>query len=117
MQVLAARPELVRRTERLAPSALAERLAAEQPPLVLDVRGPNEWASGAIAGAVNHDVAHLGASLDELPRERPLVVYCSSGYRSAIAASLLEGAGFQHVSDLAGGLAAWDAAGLERDGA
>ena len=50
--------------------------------------------------------------MEELARERPLVVYCSGGYRSAIAASILRANGFERVGDLAGGLAAWDSAGL-----
>ena len=47
--------------------------------------------------------------MGELPHERQLITYCSSGYRSAIAASLLQSRGFERVGDLAGGTAAWAA--------
>jgi rhodanese-related sulfurtransferase len=50
--------------------------------------------------------------LGEVPRDRPVVVHCQSGYRSAIAASLLEGHGAVSVADLVGGLAAWKASQL-----
>jgi rhodanese-related sulfurtransferase len=48
--------------------------------------------------------------LGELPADRAIVVYCSSGYRSGVAASVLQGAGFERVFDLVGGLGAWQAA-------
>ncbi len=55
---------------------------------------------------------HLGERLSELPTDRPILVYCAGGYRSAIAASLLERHGFRQVSEMAGGIAAWEAANL-----
>ena len=50
--------------------------------------------------------------LSELPADRPLLVYCAGGYRSSIAASLLQRHGFTQVSEIAGGIAAWDAGKL-----
>jgi hydroxyacylglutathione hydrolase len=50
--------------------------------------------------------------LSELPRDRPLIVYCAGGYRSSIAASLLQRQGFTEVSEIAGGITAWEAAHL-----
>jgi len=47
-----------------------------------------------------------------LPRDRPLLVYCAGGYRSSIAASLLQSRGFGQVSEIAGGITAWEAANL-----
>jgi hydroxyacylglutathione hydrolase len=55
---------------------------------------------------------HLAERAGELPRDRPLLIHCAGGYRSSIAASLLQGLGFARVSEMAGGLAAWEAAKL-----
>jgi rhodanese-related sulfurtransferase len=63
---------------------------------------------------VNIPLNHLTDRLGELPADRPILVYCAGGYRSSIAASLLERAGFADVADLAGGMAAWDAAELSK---
>ena len=57
-------------------------------------------------------LSRLSQRAAELPRDRPLLVHCAGGYRSSIAASLLQQAGFADVSELAGGIAAWEAAGL-----
>jgi len=111
MQALAECPGLVAGVERLAPSALAERLAEAEPPVLVDVRTEREYAEERIDAARNVPLGRLAERLDELPRERALVVYCSSGYRSAIAASLLLKRGWERVADLAGGIAAWDSAG------
>jgi rhodanese-related sulfurtransferase len=51
-------------------------------------------------------------NLATLPKDRPLLVYCAGGYRSSIAASLLQSSGFHPVTELAGGIAAWEAAKL-----
>jgi hydroxyacylglutathione hydrolase len=55
---------------------------------------------------------HLAERLGELPRDRGLLVYCAGGYRSSMAASLLRGKGFERVSEIAGGISAWEAAGM-----
>jgi rhodanese-related sulfurtransferase len=57
-------------------------------------------------------LTQLPARLAELPRDRPIIVYCAGGYRSSIAASLLLRQGFTDVSEIAGGMAAWQRAGL-----
>ena len=54
----------------------------------------------------------MAERLRELPRNRPLLVYCAGGYRSSVAASLLQRAGFSSVSEIAGGIASWEAAAL-----
>ena len=51
-------------------------------------------------------------NLETLPKDRPLLVYCAGGYRSSIAASLLQRGGFEQVSEIAGGIAAWETANL-----
>jgi hydroxyacylglutathione hydrolase len=112
MAALAEHPELVARVERVTAATLAEQLDGEEPPLIVDVRSAREWQSGRIAGSVNVPLTRLAERLDELPRDRPLVVHCASGYRAAIAASMLQAAGFSEVADLVGGLAAWESSRL-----
>ena len=84
----------------------------DQAPLTVDVRAPRERAHKRIAGSVAMPLNHLGERLSELPTDRPLLVYCAGGYRSSIAASLLMRHGFTQVSEIAGGIAAWEAAQL-----
>jgi glyoxylase-like metal-dependent hydrolase (beta-lactamase superfamily II)/rhodanese-related sulfurtransferase len=98
------RPELIARTERITAATLAEQLAEPDPPFVLDVRAESEVGELSIDGSVNIPLSRLLEHLDELPRDRPIVVHCSTGYRSSTAASLLRRAGFEQVADLVGGL-------------
>ena len=115
MLCLESRPDLVAHTERLSPQTAAERAAAAvngSTPCVIDVRAPSERKDKRIAGSVGIPLNHLGDRYGELPADRPLYVYCAGGYRSSIAASLLQRHGFAHVSEIAGGLTAWDAASL-----
>jgi hydroxyacylglutathione hydrolase len=98
-------------TERIGALLAAERLASEHP-LLVDVRSPREHDAKHIVGSASMPLNHLAERLGELPRDRPIIVHCAGGYRSSIAASLLMREGFTHVSELAGGIAAWDAAGL-----
>jgi len=107
MQSLADRPELVDRIERITAGALAERLAAPEPPLLIDVRAPSEWREERIEAAVNVPLPRFPEQLATLPRDHAIVVHCGSGYRSAIAASLLRREGYPDVADLIGGMAAW----------
>jgi rhodanese-related sulfurtransferase len=111
MQQLAEAPELVDRIERITAGSVAEQLAAPEPPLLIDVRTTREWGAAHIDGAVNMPLSHFAEHLGELPPERPLIVHCASGYRSAVAASLLRRQGLK-VANLVGGLAAWESAQL-----
>jgi rhodanese-related sulfurtransferase len=113
MQALATRPDLVRRTERITAATLAEQLAEPTPPVLLDVRTPREWAAKHIAGSVNIPLNHLAERYAEIPPDRHIVVHCASGYRSAVAASLLEQHGITRLADLVGGFAAWEASQLQ----
>jgi hydroxyacylglutathione hydrolase len=112
MHSLDSRPELLDRTERLSPAAAAERLAAGVPPQLVDVRAPGEYHAKHIDGSLSIPLNHLAERAQELPTDRPLLVHCAGGYRSSMAVSLLQQLGFSRVSELAGGLAAWEAAGL-----
>jgi glyoxylase-like metal-dependent hydrolase (beta-lactamase superfamily II)/rhodanese-related sulfurtransferase len=79
---------------------------------VLDVREPAEVSGGTIEKSASIPLGELKGRTGELDPERPLLVYCRSGYRSSIATSLLRRAGFRNVANLIGGLDAWKAAGL-----
>ena len=109
---LKSRPELTATTERLSASFAAELLSSAQPPQAIDVRAPGERELKCIAGSLSIPLNHLVEKLETLRRDRPLLVYCAGGYRSSIAASLLQSNGFERVSELAGGIAAWEAAKL-----
>jgi hydroxyacylglutathione hydrolase len=112
LQSLASRPDLTASTERLSPALAAERLASAQPPVAVDVRAAREREQKRIAGSVSLPLNHLAERLHELPTAQPLLVYCAGGYRSSIAASVLQEHGFDRVQEIAGGLSAWEAAGL-----
>ena len=106
------RPELVAITERLSAPFAAELLSSSQPPLVVDVRAPREREQKHIGGTLSIPLNRLAENLERLPRNRSLLVYCAGGYRSSIAASLLQRSGFDSVGEIAGGIAAWEAAKL-----
>ena len=76
------------------------------------MRTPREHQEKRIAGSLNLPLNHLTERLHELPRAQPLLVYCAGGYRSSIAASVLQEQGFDRAQEIAGGLTAWEAAGL-----
>jgi glyoxylase-like metal-dependent hydrolase (beta-lactamase superfamily II)/rhodanese-related sulfurtransferase len=104
------RPDLVRKSERFSARGLAEWLAREDAPLVLDVRAQSEWDAGHLAGAIHIPLPQLEARVGELPAKRSIAVHCRGGYRSVIAVSLLERHGLGPLSDLEGGYMAWQAA-------
>ena len=109
---LESRPELIAKTERLSAPFAAELLSSNQPPLVVDVRAPREREQKHISGSLSIPLNRLAENLERLPKYRSLLVYCAGGYRSSIAASLLRGSGFDSISEIAGGIAAWEAARL-----
>ena len=80
--------------------------------MLLDVRAPKEWEGKHIAGSVNVPLNHLQERIDELPRDRRIAVHCAGGYRSSVAVSILHQYGITNLIEIAGGLAAWEAAGL-----
>jgi hydroxyacylglutathione hydrolase len=112
MVALAQRPDLVWTTERVTPALVAEELASAEPPLVLDIRNPREWKAKHIPESLNIPLNHLQERLAEIPRGRRIAVHCAGGYRSSIAASILHQNGMTNLIEMAGGLAAWDAAKL-----
>jgi hydroxyacylglutathione hydrolase len=79
---------------------------------VLDVRRQPEWDAGHIEGATWWPLDNFKVAPPEIDRDAPLAVHCKSGYRSIIASSLLERAGFHHVLNVTGGFDAWQEAKL-----
>ena len=79
---------------------------------VLDVRREPEWDAGQVAGAAWWPLDNFRVSPPEIDHEVPLAVHCKGGYRSMIAASLLQRAGFRNVINLIGGFDAWQQANL-----
>ena len=112
MRSLEHRGDLIERTERITAPALAEWLAGSRAdagdvPMILDIRSEAEHAGGHVAGSLNIPLPRLEEQIGELPTDRPIVVHCEGGYRSAIAASLLQKLGRSNVHDLVGGFKAW----------
>jgi phage shock protein E len=100
--------------ETVSPAQAGDLLAS--PPaglVVLDVRTPDEFASGHLAGAVNLDFysASFATDLAALNRDVPYLIYCHTGNRSGQTREMMRQLGFERVYDLQGGIAAWQAAG------
>jgi len=112
MRSLESQPDRTATTERWSAPLSAQLLSSDEPPQLIDVRTPRERDQKFIDGSLSIPLNHLSERMEELPRNRPLLLYCAGGYRSSIAASLLQQRGFDRVSEIAGGLAAWEAAKL-----
>ncbi|MDB4698722.1 MBL fold metallo-hydrolase [Candidatus Latescibacteria bacterium] len=103
----------LKETPQITPVELYETLQNDSKPHVLDVRNDTEWAAGHIAGAVHVMGGELEHNLQMVPNgDTPLAVVCGSGYRSTVAISLLERAGFDNLINVTGGIGAWAAAAL-----
>jgi hydroxyacylglutathione hydrolase len=79
---------------------------------VLDVRTEKEWNAGHIEGAIHIHGGKLQERFADVPRDKPVAVVCGSGYRASIAASFLKREGYEDVTNVVGGMTAWNAAGL-----
>ena len=101
----------VTHVRQLTPTEFVE-VRRETPMHVVDVRTDDEWKGSHISGARHIMGGKLTEHLAELPRDAPLALVCGSGYRSTVAASVLERAGFEDVVNITGGMAAWGQAGL-----
>jgi molybdopterin/thiamine biosynthesis adenylyltransferase/rhodanese-related sulfurtransferase len=86
-----------------------ELLESSEPPVLVDVRGENEWNQGHIPGAVLIPLPEVGDRIDEAASDRanPVILYCATGNRSARAAKTLEELGYEDVVSLDGGFTAW----------
>ena len=97
---------------QLSVADLKEKLELKDCKHLLDVRTPAEWAMGGIKGAEHLPLTELLKGAPDIPKDEEIVVTCGMGYRGNIAASFLQGEGFEHVHSLAGGMKAWVNAGF-----
>ncbi len=88
-----------------------ELLGGDDPPVLIDIRERNEWSTGWIAGAVQIPLSEAGEQFEPY-RERPVVLYCAHGNRSLRLAQALTEHDYSSVVSLAGGIVAWEQAGL-----
>jgi hydroxyacylglutathione hydrolase len=91
---------------------LQQQIKQDRDLIVLDVRQPQEWVGGHIANALHITGAQLLERAVEIPKDRPVAVVCSSGYRSSVAASVLVQLGHRQVFNVLGGMTAWTRAGF-----
>lgn len=90
---------------------LNEKLKKGNRPLVIDVRQPEEYREGHIAGAKLIPLNELGKRVNELPKDKEIICVCASGSRSRSATKLLVGAGY-NAFDMPGGMFTWQRAQL-----
>jgi rhodanese-related sulfurtransferase len=80
---------------------------------MLDVRNPDEWEMYHVDGATLIPLPELEARVNEVPRDREIVVICNSGNRSQVGRDILLDAGFENVTSIAGGIQGWMSAGYD----
>jgi len=85
---------------------LSEILQKPESIFLLDVRSPEEHAAFNIGGHLI-PLDQLPASLNQIPRDKPIVIYCRSGHRSQLALEFLQQQGFTDIKNLVGGVLAW----------
>ena len=102
----------LRTTEQIPVEELQHRIADGLVDEVLDVRRPAEWQTGHIPSAHHAPLNSLAEEAGTLDRHARVAVLCAGGFRSAIASSILEQHGFERVSNVVGGMAAWTGAKL-----
>ncbi len=90
---------------------LKNKLEENEEMILLDVRKKNEWDKGHIEGARHIYVGELEKSLDHVPKETQVIVYCDSSRRSSIAVSVLKKHGYEKVYNVLGSMTAWKSAG------
>jgi rhodanese-related sulfurtransferase len=98
----------------LSPTAFAAKIKAAPKAVILDVRTPDEYASGHVANALNYELngAKFAQQIASLDKSKPVFVYCLSGRRSASAANKMRADGFKMVYEMDGGMSGWRAAQL-----
>lgn len=98
---------------KISPEAFETKLQQDSTIQLIDVRTPEEYVAGHIAGSVNMNIYDddFAAQFGKLDKNRPVLVYCARGGRSADAAEQMAKAGYTQVFDLNGGFIAWKDAG------
>lgn len=101
----------------LEPDELHDELHSDTPPFLLDVRTDDEYRESHIPGALNIMVGQLPERLDEIQQEwhQKIITICSSGYRSALAGSILLREGYENIGHLSGGFPRWKSADFETE--
>lgn len=103
-------PAIVERYGDSVPTISAAELAKKREndgAVIVDVRGRSEYQQEHVAGALHIPLGYLPQHLDKIPRDEPVVVHCASGYRSAIATSLLRAHGYDNAVNLTDGTETW----------
>ncbi|PRY52676.1 NADPH-dependent 2,4-dienoyl-CoA reductase/sulfur reductase-like enzyme [Arcticibacter pallidicorallinus] len=95
--------------ERLKVVDYSQLSSMEDDTLLIDVRNPGEVAAGTIEGAVNIPLDEIRSRLQEIPRDKPLLIFCQQGMRGYLAQRILVQNGFSNVSNLSGGYLLWKA--------
>jgi hydroxyacylglutathione hydrolase len=95
-------------TEQISVEELRHRIDEKSVDTIIDVRRPLEWNGGHIDEAIHMPLNHLAESALSLNRDSKLAVVCAGGYRSSIACSVLEQLGFRNISNVVGGMTAWN---------
>lgn len=96
----------------VAVDGLERALAASPAPRLIDVREPDEYASGHVPGAESVPLGQVEAWATTQPKDAPYLIVCQTGRRSLRASSTLAGLGFSDVTNVEGGTSAWQAKGL-----
>ncbi len=97
-------------THSISPQEFVASMQADSN--ILDVRKPGEFEKGSVVGAMNIELAQLSSHLDSLDKSEEIFVHCAGGYRSMIACSILQSAGFEHVTNIEGGFEKMKVAGV-----
>ncbi len=90
----------------------AKRRLNSREAVLIDIREPDEWQEGHVAGARHIPLGDLPARLGEVPQDRPVLLFCRSGNRSGRATALLRERGYTRALNVVGGITAWQRAGL-----
>ena len=98
--------------EQISVEELRHRIDENSVDVIVDVRRPPEWDAGHIAQATSMPLNHLMESASTLNLNARISTICAGGYRSSIATSLLEQLGFRSISNVVGGMTAWNNAKL-----
>ncbi|HET7699160.1 MAG TPA: rhodanese-like domain-containing protein [Vicinamibacterales bacterium] len=93
--------------DQVSAAELRDAVGRREPMQLIDVRTPREYTAGHVDGAINVPVGEILSRSGELRRDAPTAVMCEGGFRSALAASLLQREGFTHLANVAGGMAAF----------
>ena len=102
--------------DRIGEITVHDLKAAKGRVQIVDVRSPGEWEEGHIPGAVHLFLPELRTRAAKLAKRKPVAVYCDTGYRASIGASILKQEGFEAVSNVPGSWQAWEKAGFPIEG-